>query len=274
MSLSMSFEARVLGRGDGLAPGEHLAPESHPAVVAFRSFSGAGDLALRSDIAPGRGLGYSGAARVAGLVAASVQHGRTLDASAADVLAAASALEGHPDNVAASLYGGVVVAAGGRAVAVPLAVEPAVVVWVPDAETSTDESRAVLPAQVSMADAVFNIGRASLLVAALAAGDIAALRDATADRLHQDRRLRDRPASRAALEAALDAGAWCAWVSGSGPTIAALASIDHALAIAAALPADGEARVLAIDTVGGGEGGAGAERQRRAPIDTVGARLR
>jgi homoserine kinase len=131
-----------------------------------------------------------------------------------------------------------------------LAVEPAVVVWVPDSETSTDESRAVLPAQVSMADAVFNIGRASLLVAALAAGDIAALRDATADRLHQDRRLRERPASRAAFEAALDAGAWCAWVSGSGPTIAALASIDHALAIAAALPVDGEARVLAIDTVG------------------------
>ena len=105
------------------------------------------------------------------------------------MLALASELEGHADNVAASLFGGIVATADGRAVRVPLAFDPAIVVWIPSFTTSTDESRTKLGSDVRLDDAVFNIGRVALLVAALAAGDTDALRSATQDRLHQDRRL-------------------------------------------------------------------------------------
>ena len=177
----------------------------------------------------GRGLGFSGAARVAGLVLAHVERrseagggALALAEVAADVLARGTELEGHADNIAASLFGGVVATAGGAAVRIPVAVEAAVVAWVPPSSTSTRESRTKLPASVAFDDAVFNVTRTALLVAALAAGDVGALRVATEDRLHQDVRFEAAPASRAALAAALDAGAWCGWLSGSGPSIAAL----------------------------------------------------
>ena len=162
----------------------------------------------------------------------------------------ATALEGHADNIAPSIFGGVVASAGGHAVRVPLPFEPAVVVWVPPSTTSTDQSRAALCPSVPFADAVFNVGRTALLVAALAAGNIHALRTATEDRLHQDQRFARSPGSRVALEAALDAGAWCGWLSGSGPTIAALCAPGAADELAAALPPDGHTKVLTVDTGG------------------------
>ncbi|HWC68689.1 MAG TPA: hypothetical protein VG478_11520 [Acidimicrobiales bacterium] len=227
--------------------------EEHPAVRAFRQLGGTGPVRLRSPIPMGRGLGFSGAARVAGLVAAMAQHKGSgfapLDA-ADEILHLATALEGHADNVAPSLHGGVVAAAGGRAVRVPLRLDPSVVVWIPSFTTSTDHSRRGLPARVSMADAVFNIGRTALLVAALAAGDVEALRTATEDRLHQDSRFEQAPPSRAALAAGLAAGAWCGWLSGSGPTIALFCAPGDADALAAALPADGHTKVLEIDHAG------------------------
>jgi homoserine kinase len=227
--------------------------EEHPAVRAFRQLGGTGPVRLRSPIPMGRGLGFSGAARVAGLVAAMAQHKGSgfapLDA-ADEILHLATALEGHADNVAPSLHGGVVAAAGGRAVRVPLRLDPSVVVWIPSFTTSTDHSRRGLPARVSLADAVFNIGRTALLVAALAAGDVEALRTATEDRLHQDSRFEQAPPSRAALAAGLAAGAWCGWLSGSGPTIALFCAPGDAHALAAALPADGHTKVLEIDHAG------------------------
>src|SRR5438132_13959218 len=98
-------------------------------------------------------------------------------------------LEVHADNVAASLIGEVVAVAGSTVVRVPLARELAVVVWVPDRENATASARRLLPSEVPFADAAFNVARASLLVAALAAGDLGALRVATDVRLHQDPRL-------------------------------------------------------------------------------------
>ncbi len=248
MALGIILELGVL---DDHAPVEARAvPDSHPSAVAFRAAGGTGPVWVRSTIPMGRGLGFSGAARVAGLVAGHAQRagdGFDLAEVTDEVLAAASELEGHADNVAASLLGGVVAASGGRAVRVPLAFDPAVVVWVPSFTTSTDESRGKLPATVDRADAVFNIGRTALLVAALAAGDVTALRVATEDRLHQDVRLARAPGSRRALHAALDAGAWCAWLSGSGPTVAALCGHDRAEALAATLPDDGHTKQLRID---------------------------
>ncbi len=84
-------------------------------------------------------------------------------------------------------------------------------------------------------------------MAALAAGEVDALRTATEDRLHQDVRFEASEGSRLALLHALDAGAWCGWLSGSGPSIAALCGHGQAEAVAAALPADGRASTLRID---------------------------
>jgi homoserine kinase len=178
-----------------------------------------------------------------------------------EVFAVAAELEGHADNVAASVFGGVTATADRRVLRVPMAVQPAVVVWVPTFETATDRSRRQLAARVAMDDAVFNVGRTALLVAALATGDVEALRAATQDRLHQDLRLAAAPPSRVALDVMLGAGAWCAWLSGSGPTVAALCEPADADTIRAALPvADGRARVLRVDdrgvVVGASAGGA------------------
>jgi homoserine kinase len=209
---------------------------------------------VRSPIPVGRGMGFSGAVRVAGLVAAHAQrHGADHDdlhAALPELLRLATELEGHADNVAASLYGGIVATSGGHAVRIPMSFDPAMVMWVPSFATSTDESRTKLPATVPMADVVFNLGRTALLVAALAAGDVDVLRTATEDRLHQDIRLAAAEPSKAAMTAALAAGAWASWLSGSGPTVAAMCAVDEAEALAAALPQDGHTKVLRIDHAG------------------------
>jgi homoserine kinase len=242
-----------LALDDADEPESKPAEDGHPAVRAFRLLGGTGQLRVRSSIPMGRGLGFSGSARVAGLVAAMAQREgpsfHPLDA-AEELLHVATALEGHADNIAPSIFGGVVAAAGGYAVRVPLPFDPCVVVWIPATTTSTDQSRAALSGAVPFTDAVFNIGRTALLVAALAAGDVHALRTATEDRLHQDQRLELTPGSRTALEAAVGAGAWCGWLSGSGPTIAALCSPERTQAVAAALPNDGRAEILRIDHAG------------------------
>lgn len=249
MALSLHAEAGVI---DGEVPvGAQRIDQFHPAGIAFRRAGGEGELWVCSPIPVGRGLGFSGTVRIAGIVAAHAQRfGSDPEALATQyptMLALATELEGHADNVAASLFGGIVATADGRAVRIPLAFDPAVVVWIPSFSTSTDESRTKLGREVSLDDAVFNIGRTALLVAALAAGDTDALRSATQDRLHQDRRLASAEPSRDALEAALDAGAWCSWLSGSGPTVAAMCPFDDADELAARMPADGHTKVLRID---------------------------
>jgi homoserine kinase len=249
MALSLHAEAGVIN--GVVPPGALRIDQFHPAGVAFRRAGGEGDLWVCSPIPVGRGLGFSGAVRVAGIVAAHAQRNGSdpdrLAASLPGMLALATELEGHADNVAASLFGGIVATADGHAVRVPLAFDPAVVVWIPAFTTSTDESRTKMGREVSLGDAVFNIGRTALLVAALAAGDTDALRCATQDRLHQERRLAAAEPSRVALQAALDAGAWCSWLSGSGPTVAAMCPFDDADEIAALMPEGGHTKVLRID---------------------------
>ncbi len=253
LGMALTLHAEV---GVGTPPvGAQAVDGHHPADVAFRRLGGTGSLWMRSPIPAGRGLGFSGAARVGGAAAALVQrNGHTaLDADGAreEVLAVTTELERHADNVAASIFGGIVVAAGGHVTRVPLAFNPAVVVWVPDAATtSTDQSRGRLPATVSRDDAVFNLGRVAMFVAACATGDHAGLRTATQDRLHQPQRLEQVPESAHALDAALEAGAWAAWLSGSGPTIAALCESGRADEIAAALPTSGRTKILRIDHEG------------------------
>jgi homoserine kinase len=252
LGMALTLHAEV-GAGD--APeGAQPADEHHPATIAFRRHGGEGALWVKSPIPVGRGMGFSGAVRVGGLVAAHAQRRGddpdALTAALPELLALATELEGHADNVAASLHGGVVATAGGHAVRVPMNFDPAMVMWVPSFVTSTDQSRTTLRAEVPMADVVFNVGHTALLVAALAAGEVTVLRDATRDRLHQDVRLAAAEPSRAALQAALDAGAWASWLSGSGPTVAAMCAVDEAEELAAALPDDGHTKILRIDHAG------------------------
>ncbi|MEZ5259212.1 MAG: hypothetical protein R2705_20720 [Ilumatobacteraceae bacterium] len=225
---------------------------------------GTGAIWLRSQLPMGRGLGYSGAVRVVGAtlgllerepsasIVGDAAHRSHPDALRlrAEVLTISAALEGHGDNAAASVYGSVVAVADEVCVEVPLALDPAIVVWVPDATTGTDASRRTLPEQLSRDDAAFNVGRVAVLVAALGAGRIDALRVGAEDRMHQDHRLAHQPRSAATLRALLDAGAWSAWLSGSGPTVAAFAGREDADRLAAALPAEGRAMVLELDRHG------------------------
>jgi homoserine kinase len=174
-----------------------------------------------------------------------------LAAARSDVLAVAAALEGHADNAAASVYGGVVATDGARVVPVVTTLDPDVVVWIPEGQaTATATSRTALPSTVPFDDAVFNVGRTALLVAALAAGDVDALAAATLDRLHQERRFALVPGSRRVLEAGRAAGAWCGWLSGSGPSVALLTAAGTGTDLAAVIEGSGHTKVLAVDRRG------------------------
>ena len=227
-----------------------IGSEDHLAMRVFRRFGGRDGLKITSTIPPARGLGFSGTARVAGLLAAAVQQGKTLEECQRWLFLEATELEGHPDNVAPAVFGGVTVAVGERVVKIPLDIQANVVLWVPDNQSATRESRGKLPRQIPMADAVFNVGRSALLVAALTTGDTDLLDEATQDRLHQDVRLSSLPKTADALDAARGAGAWCAWLSGSGPTMAALCEPAVAQRVADALPEGGEVSINHIDMRG------------------------
>lgn len=251
MALSIHADVGVMGL-DPLPDRAKVADGHHPATIAYRAAGGTGTVWVRSDIPMGRGLGFSGAVRVGGALCAVVESGAdpANDATRQHVLDVTARLEGHADNVAASLLGGVVGTNGHRASRLPLGCELAVVVWIPDFTTSTSESRTKLPRSVAFDDAVFNVTHTALLFAALASGDLESLAEATADRLHQDVRLAKAVPSRTALESMRDAGAVAVWLSGSGPTVACFARPADAERVAAALPSDGRARVLAIDLSG------------------------
>ena len=224
--------------------------EHHLAVRTFRAAGGTGAANVKATFPGGRGLGFSGSARVAGVAAAALQRGEPLHQALMTALKIAGDLEGHRDNVAASVYGGVVAAAGNTVVKIPLGFNPAIVLWIPATETSTKQSRTSLPDRVNFEDAIFNVGRAATLVAAFAAGDAAALRVACEDRLHQSQRFAQTPESEAAYHSLLRAGAWCAWLSGSGPSVAALCAPDAVDAMITALPSTGRSVRATIDTEG------------------------
>lgn len=221
--------------------------ESHPAVVAYRSVGGQNLLRVKCAIPSGRGLGFSGAVRVGGICLGlaevaginSVDLPAFIDDERRNIVDLASNLEGHGDNVAASVFGGITAViprrdAGFETVEIPvssqLATTCALAVWVPSFETSTAQSRLALPATVDRADAVYNIAHAIRLIVAFVDGrsktsredsDFSGLRSTLADRMHQDQRLQAAPLSRRALTTMISAGALTGWLSGSGPSVAA-----------------------------------------------------
>lgn len=198
---------------------------------------------FRQEIPVARGLGASAAARAAGLLATNALLGEPLGRE--ELLALGTELEGHADNMAPVLFGGLQVAVreGDSVFHAGLAVPEGLkaVLFVPDMEMPTQESRQVLPQFLSREDAVYNIGRASLLVAALASGRLDLLDVATRDRLHQPARARLFAAMEAIFQAARQAGALGVFLSGGGSTILAFSSQgEEAIAQAMAEAAAGE----------------------------------
>jgi homoserine kinase len=185
---------------------------------------------ISSQIPFAGGLGSSAAAIVAGLMAA--DHVFELDA---DLLALASEIEGHPDNVAAALHGGFVVCADGQAVRFdpPTGLEALAVV--PDSAVRTRAARAALPTQVPMADAVFNVAHASLLTLGLATGDWDLVSRGLHDRLHQRQRASLFPRSFDLACRARELGALGATISGAGPTVLVWCFYEQTGAVAEAL---------------------------------------
>jgi homoserine kinase len=236
-----------------VARGVRLAYEA-----AGRPFKG---VALRcvNRVPTARGLGSSAAAWVGGLAAGNALCGGGLSRDA--LLALATRAEGHPDNVAAALLGGLTVSCAsgdGTVTAVSLPV-PARLTWIaliPETTSSTAEARAVLPASVPRADAVFNVQRVALLLAALQSGRPDALAPALDDRLHQPYRLALFPWMPAVVAAARGAGALGCVLSGAGPALLAVVAGDDG-AVGAAMERAlrtaglaGTARALPVDLNG------------------------
>lgn len=230
VSMKQADRTRVQVFGEGL---QSLPRDKTNLVygVAQKVFDKAGismpelEIALESDIPLARGLGSSAAAIVGSLVAANELVGGVLTVD--ELFQMAVVMENHPDNVGAALYGGFVAAAwdGERAEAVRLdpPADLEVLVAIPRFELATKKARGVLPRQVSMEDAVFNVSHSSLLTAALAAGRLDVLRHAMRDRLHQPYRAAMIPGMEEVLRHAPEHGALSAALSGAGPTLLMLA---------------------------------------------------
>jgi homoserine kinase len=209
-----------------------------------RAPSQAPKLTLDSPIPAGRGLGSSAAAQAAGIVAANVLCGSPL--SDADLLDLLARLEGHGDNAAAALFGGLTWSwrEGERARALAFPPPPLeVALAVPRHGIATNRSRSRLPHSVALADAVHNLQRAGLWLAAAAAGDWNLLWAAAEDRLHQPARSRQMPYLDGAIAAARENGALFAALSGSGTSVMALTQPGRSAPVA-------EAMVAAMTAVG------------------------
>jgi homoserine kinase len=222
-----------------IAPEDDIVLATFMAELARRGVSPVtGTLLLQSDIPVGRGLGSSGAAAVAGIALATAACGMTLDRD--DALAMAVRAEGHPDNAAPSLFGGLVAVAYPqhgvpRAMRLPLSDAVAWVFAAPDATVSTQRARAVLPREVPHSAAVRNSGRMAALLYGLANADRDAVSAGFTDELHVPYRLPLIPGGREAMAAAVEAGAWACTISGSGSGIIAAVSHPAAAPVLAAM---------------------------------------
>jgi homoserine kinase len=257
-TVSVTIEGEGAGRLSTGAENVVARAVRHAYDAAGRPFKGVA-LTCVNRVPTARGLGSSAAAWVGGLVAGNALLGGPLSREA--LLALAARAEGHPDNVTAALLGGLTVSCAlgeGRIAAISLPVPGAVrwVVLVPETTSATAEARAVLPPTYSRADAVFNVQRVSLLLAALQSGRFDLLGAALDDRIHQPYRLRLFPWMTAVADAARAAGALGCVLSGAGPSLLAAVrddadvvarSMEGALAAAGVR---GRACAFAVDTEG------------------------
>lgn len=181
----------------------------------------------KNNIPLGSGLGSSCAAVLSGLMAANAYIDSPLEIG--DILLMASELEGHPDNVCAAALGGLVACIPTNKTIITRRYQPAswsAAIVIPKIQFPTSVSRAALPINVSLKDAVFNVGHTLMVVDAICNGDGSLLAQSMQDRLHQPYRLKLIPGADAAFKAAMKAGAVATAISGAGPGLIAF-SLDH-----------------------------------------------
>jgi homoserine kinase len=243
LALSIALENEVeasTDAGDGIsidpgpgAPEELGVPARNLICRAFTSAceaAGAGVPAsvhfrCRNRIPFGRGLGSSAAATLSGILAANTLAQLGWDDQ--QVIRHAAEIEGHPDNVAAALLGGLVICAGAiPAVRVTVPERLRAAVFIPDLEMSTAIARRVVPLSFSREDAIHNAARCALLVAAMLTGELHLLGEAMRDRWHQAARGELMPHVPLAIDAAVAAGAHGACLAGAGPAVLALCTGD------------------------------------------------
>jgi homoserine kinase len=200
------------------------APSTDPDDLVIRAARAATDrpllLEVESEIPRARGLGSSAAVAVAAYAAAARAAGR--EPTDAEIFEAVTRFEGHADNAAASVFGGLVAAAPGRYTHLPVHPDLVPVAGIPDFELPTIEARRALPEQVSLGSAARNLARTVFLVDGIRTGSAATLAGAAGDELHEDPRRRLSPVTAEMITAARDAGALHACWSGAGPTTLAL----------------------------------------------------
>jgi len=226
-ALDLFLELEVEETGEfSFDPGPLDVPSDRENLIvrAFESLHPADGIAfrLREAIPLARGLGSSAAAIVAGLYAA--DHLYELALSREEMLVRASELEGHPDNVAAAIYGGFVVCGrDGEGAPSAARFDPPggleAIVAIPAEEVSTERAREAIPAEVPLADAVANVSAASRLVLGLRDADLDLVARGLVDRIHQPRRRHLFPRSMELVDAAGEIGALGATISGAGPTV-------------------------------------------------------
>jgi len=225
VSLHLELEVEETG-AFSVDPGDARLPadEGNLCVRAFARLHPVDGLSfrVRSEIPLEAGLGSSAAAIVAGLIAA--DHMYELALGRDELLQHAAAVEGHPDNVAASLHGGFVICGAGEGDAPtaarfdpPSGLEG--IAAIPGEEISTERAREAIPAELPRADAVANVAAASRLVLGLQSADLDLLASGLVDRIHQPRRRHLYPRSMELVDAARELGALGATISGAGPTV-------------------------------------------------------
>lgn len=238
-----SLEIEVIGNGADLVPRNNTNTVYQAMHAVFETAGQASVLEekgvrirIHNEVPVTRGLGSSATAIVGGLWAANQLLGQPLTEQ--QLVQMAVKMEGHPDNVTPAIYGGVVVSGVNREKVYVKRFSPPAgmqcVVAVPDFQLATKTSRNALPPAVSHADAVHNVNRASLMVAALVDGDLEMFCTMMQDRLHEPFRMPMVPGMRTAIERAQEAGALGAVLSGSGPALIAFCR-EGAAEIGAAL---------------------------------------
>jgi homoserine kinase len=230
------------------------ADETHLGVRAFSVYASPAKWAFEwtSRIPRERGLGSSAAIVALGLVAGAWAAG--VQPSVEELLEAGLPLEGHADNLAPALAGGVCLTWDGHVVRVADDLPALPIAVIPETQVSTAESRRALPDAVQREDAVFTVARAALLGASIASGDARLFAASNEDRLHEPYRAATAPVL-AQVRADLPDGALGATLSGSGPTVIVWAERDISAALRARFPQH-DVRALRIARNGAGSSGA------------------
>lgn len=232
--------------GEGVEP----LPADH---IVHRAAAAAGgspmSIVIDNEIPRARGLGSSAAVMVA--TAAAVARAEGVEPDRARIYEIVTPIEGHGDNVAASVYGGLTAVGPEGPRSLPLSTDLVPIVGIPEGQLPTDEARRALPTEVPLDVAARSVARVVSLIEGLRSGDPGALRGAAGDELHEAPRSELSPVTGAMINAARDAGALHAAWSGAGPSVLALAAADVAPAVAAALDAvlgdGGRVLTLSVD---------------------------